>query len=310
MASTPSAFVAGATGTQGGAVARHLRGLGWQVHTISRDPSSAASKALASAGVQVTAGNWDDEAALRSAVAGCSKVFINLYPTLDDRSREGAQARRIIELAHAAGSLDHVVYASTFKDQAPDAPDFVRLTKASKHAIEGDVRVLSEGFGVAWTVIRPGWLMANLLRPKVAMQHGGAEKTGVFKLAFRPDTLLPWTDEVDVAKFTAAAFQDPAKFNSKTITLASEVITVQEAIGALAEAVGGNKIHTKYLNDEEVEEEAKQHMLIGSQVACRRMADGVDMAEVRSWGIPLSSFAEYLQRERDEVVATYVNVPA
>lgn len=44
--------VFGATGRQGGAVARHLLAGGWRVRAVTRDPGSVAARALAEAGVR------------------------------------------------------------------------------------------------------------------------------------------------------------------------------------------------------------------------------------------------------------------
>ena len=56
----PEILVLGATGAQGGAVARHLLAAGWPVRALVRDPSKPAARALAEAGVAVQAGDFDD----------------------------------------------------------------------------------------------------------------------------------------------------------------------------------------------------------------------------------------------------------
>ncbi len=77
---TPVAFVTSATGAQGSALARQLREIGWGVHITSRDLNSAITQELQALGVEVTAGDWDNEEALSSALAGCSHLFLNLMP--------------------------------------------------------------------------------------------------------------------------------------------------------------------------------------------------------------------------------------
>lgn len=55
--STPTVFVCGVTGCQGGALAYHLRKLGWAVRSTTRDLASPEAESLAEAGVQLTLGD-------------------------------------------------------------------------------------------------------------------------------------------------------------------------------------------------------------------------------------------------------------
>lgn len=54
----PTVFVCGATGAQGGHLARRLRAIGWGVHTTVRTPESPAAQSLSSIGVKITPGDW------------------------------------------------------------------------------------------------------------------------------------------------------------------------------------------------------------------------------------------------------------
>src|SRR5512134_1277707 len=68
-------LVTGATGRQGGAVARELLSHGHKVRAMTRRPDSPAAKELANRGAEVRAGDLDDEASLERAVAGAWGVF-------------------------------------------------------------------------------------------------------------------------------------------------------------------------------------------------------------------------------------------
>lgn len=101
--SSPTVFIASATGTQGSAVVRQLRGMGWDVHATTRHLDSAAAKSLQAIGVQFSAGDWDNEETLREQIEGCSKLFLVMFPTLTDLRHEVEQAKHIISIAKAAG---------------------------------------------------------------------------------------------------------------------------------------------------------------------------------------------------------------
>ncbi len=69
MLDTPeSVLVLGATGTQGGAVARGLLAAGYQVRALVRDSSSSRAQALADEGATLVTGDLLDAASLTPRV--------------------------------------------------------------------------------------------------------------------------------------------------------------------------------------------------------------------------------------------------
>jgi len=300
--SPPAVYVSSATGTQGGAIARQLRAIGWEVHATTRDPESTAARALSSIGVHVTRGDWDDRVALRASIAGCQKVFLNLFPDLQNPTRETQQAEAIIAIAKASG-VTQLVYSSVFPSRpgGPADNELIARVRAGKAAIEK--AVLAAGVSSA-TVIQPGFFMANFLLPKGGFYFPGASETGLFTVAFHPDTRLPLVDHEDIAAFVLAAFQDPERFDGKTITLASEVVEFRKAVELIAGATGRD-IRARYLSDEQAQAQIGTNPMLGSQITARRMADLVDMDDVRGWGVPLGTFAAFLEREREAVEETY-----
>lgn len=70
--------VIGVTGAQGSSVAKTFLNLpGWVVRGISRNPSSAASQALSTLGVEIVKGDLDDKASLLPAFEGAHTIFAN-----------------------------------------------------------------------------------------------------------------------------------------------------------------------------------------------------------------------------------------
>ena len=59
--------VNGATGQQGGAVARKLLADGWKVRALTRDVNKPAAQELASIGAELVAGDMEDRAQLYAA---------------------------------------------------------------------------------------------------------------------------------------------------------------------------------------------------------------------------------------------------
>ncbi|ORY71363.1 uncharacterized protein BCR38DRAFT_416570 [Pseudomassariella vexata] len=310
--STPTIFVTGATGAQGGAVARLASKLNWTVHATVRDLDSPSAKSLALLGVELTRGDWDDEAALKKSIAGCDFLFLNLFPDFFDLLHERRQAQGIIRIAKESG-VEHILYSSGFRTRyQPDLParlreqledSLVLETLASKKAIEDDTK--KAGFD-KWTILRPGFFMANLLLPNVRM-YGDFNETGVWAQGLLPSTQLPLIDTEDIARFAIAAFQNPEKFSGKQIPLASEVRTPNELM-ALVTAASGKKVKAKFLSDEEMLRMLGENPFIISHVLMRDMSWNVDIDEVKSLGIPMGTFENYLKREKKAVDETYKNL--
>ncbi|SPQ20245.1 c30aefd4-b8d6-4107-b876-14d3599a4e04 [Thermothielavioides terrestris] len=267
---TPTVFVCGATGAQGGRLARRLRAMGWGVHTTVRTPGSPAAQALSSIGVKITPGDW----------------------------------WRILSIAKAAG-VTQIVYSSGLAHEGSDPESIPSRARASKRTIEQATR--DAGFA-AWTVLRPAYFMTNLVRPNVDVLYPGASATGVFTLAIGPDTTLPLIDPDDIARFAAAAFQHPDRFHGETIDLAAEEVSMADILALLSRAAG-RELRGNYLSDAEIEAQKRVNPFLIGQLDLRDGVRQLDLEKTKSWGVPLGSLAEFLEREKQAVEETYRDVP-
>ncbi len=75
MANQKFILVTGATGQQGGAVARELLANGYRVRAMTRKPDNARMQELAKLGAEAVQGDLDDAASLQRAVQGAWGVF-------------------------------------------------------------------------------------------------------------------------------------------------------------------------------------------------------------------------------------------
>ncbi|KAL4886858.1 hypothetical protein BJY04DRAFT_212829 [Aspergillus karnatakaensis] len=298
-------FICGATGTQGGSIIANLPGTNLKAHAITRDLTTPASQASLAAGVTLFQGNFDDEPSLRTAMAGCTSLFLNLMPSFTDLTLELTQAKRIIAVAKDLG-INHIIYSSGLVRRAEQSPywdpaSFVASVVKNKMAIEEEVR--SAGFK-HYTILRPGSFMSNYLAPFVHRSYAGLAEKGEYTTALLPESVIPLVDPTDIGKFAVAAFLDPARFGGKEVEIASELMVSEDVMEVLSKATGSEKkVH--YMTQEEIDGQAKTNPFVGSQLVARDMAQGVDMDEVRSWGVPLGTFEGFLEREKDRVAETY-----
>ncbi len=315
---SPTVFVTGSTGTLGGAAAHEFLHRGWAVRATVRDDTTPVAVALKAAGAVLVRGDWNDEAALKQTLHGCTAVFLNLMPDFTDFTSERRHGQAILDLARAAG-VTHVVYSSILF--APNMlSDLTRLGFGetpiatgfeNKSVLDAATRAYaanSDGSDPerTYTILRPGWVMANLLEPKVRF-YGDLPQTGVWTTALRPDTVLPLVDERDVAAFAAAAIEDPKRFGGKEIAVVSQVAPVTEVVAQLGRAVGRD-LTLKFVEDEELPGALQTNWLLIGQVLTRDLDKAVDISRVRAWGIPTHSWGEYLEWKKDLLLQTYAGV--
>jgi uncharacterized protein YbjT (DUF2867 family) len=218
-------FVSGATGQQGGAVARHLLKLpGFTVRALTRDSGKAPSKALARAGAELIQGDLADPASYQRALEGAYGVF-SVQPFAEaGPAREVRQGKALADAAKAAG-VQHFVYSSVVSaDQKTGIPHF-----ESKGEIEQHVR----GMDLPFTILRPAFFMQNWHNyTREPILHG------TLPLPLSPQTPLQQISAEDIGAFAALVFQSPSKWLGQTMQLAGDEVTMLRVADLLAGVVG------------------------------------------------------------------------
>ncbi len=305
-----AAFVTGVTGTQGRAVALQLVAQGWKSHAVIRQGhvGTEAASELERAGVKLFPGDWDDEPALSAALAGCSAAFVALTPDYRDLSSEVAYTRRIARLAREAGTVKTVVLSTgvmvTQVDAYADLDQNGLTVQVIRSKLASEEVIRTAGFD-SYTILRPAFFMANFLSPKVQMMADGLLSTGEWRQALSPQTQMAMVDERDIARFAVAAMEDPACFGGHEISLASQYKTPDELMSDLSRAIS-HPLKAVYMTDDEIQAEiAVNPLLIQSSLVIRRLGKFIDLDKVRSYGVPMGTFEDYLVREKDDIKKTF-----
>lgn len=304
--SNPTVFVTGATGSQGGAVARKLRDLSWNVHAIVRSPDSPPSVSLAAAGVSLTEGDWDNDEALRAGLAGCDKLFLCLMPTPEDPDRERRQAVNILRIAREAGvtqvvattSLGVSMYETGDPRFQVDGPgSLLYVLVGAKKGVEQ--AVAEGGFPDGHTFLRPAYFMANFLEPNINNYADITGDEGAWVSVMRHDTRVGLIDHNDIAAYAVAVFKEPARFRDRAVGLVSEFLTPQEMMDQLGTAMG-RSLEARFLTDEEISKLDPISVLTKCDTSMRYLEEVVDLKELEAV-IPLTSFKAFLTREANHV---------
>ena len=225
MTSKRSILVTGATGQQGGAVARALLSRGHRVKALTRKPDSDAARQLVGAGAEVVAGDLADAASIVRAAKDVDTMFLmgNSYEAgLEEETRQGILAA---DAAKAAG-IGHLIYSSVADaDKQTGIPHF-----ESKYLVEQHVRQL----GIPHTISAPVAFMENA----VATWSTGALSQGTLAFAMPPKRVLQLVALADIGAFVAALAERREQVFGKRYDFAGDELSGEEQAKILTKAIG------------------------------------------------------------------------
>ena len=234
--------VTGATGRQGGAVARELLARGHRVRGVTRKPEGPEALALANLGAEIVAGDLDDAKSLEHALAGAWGVFGVQNTWEAGVKREEEQGIRLVEIARRKG-IQHYVYSSVASaHRQTGIPHF-----ENKWRIEERLRAARFH---SYVILRPVFFMENFTSPSFYR----ALQEGKLVLAVSPSTPLQLIAVADIGKYGLWAFEKHAELNGREIDIAGDEKTMTEIARILGEAAG----RTIHFVSQPIEEVRKQ----------------------------------------------------
>lgn len=218
--------VTGATGQQGGAVARKLLADGWKVRALTRDVNKPAAQELASLGAEVVPGNMENRVDLDAAFKGAYGVFSVQNFWLPNVGFEGEirQGKHVADAAKAAG-VQHLVYSSVGAAHRGVGQKHFE----SKWIIEQHIHSLD----IPYTILRPAAFFENFNWERAFILNGTFNAIGL-----RPEKERQLIAVEDIAVFVALAFTNPAEYLGKTIELAGDALTESELAETFVKVIG------------------------------------------------------------------------
>jgi len=219
-------LVTGATGQQGGAVARELLAAGHKVRAMTRKPDGPAAQTLKKLGAEVVGGDLDDPASVTRALNGAWGTFAVQNTWEAGVEKEEEQGKRFADLARKAG-IQHFVYSSVGSaHRNTGIPHF-----DNKWRVEETVRGL--GFP-SHVVLRPVFFMENWISPwfKPAIDQGQ------LAVGIKPDTVLQMIAVADIGKYGRYAFDQHQALNGKALDIAGDGLTMPEVAKLISAAAG------------------------------------------------------------------------
>ena len=229
--------VFGATGAQGGPVARALiaRG-GYRVRGVTRNPDSEKAQALKASGIEVVKANLDDPTSVETAVQGAYGVFLvtdywGIFAKLQDpdKSQEAEVAHgKLVGDACKKAGVKHLVYSGlehVLEIMGKPCPHLDSKARIEKYL---------DDIGVPNTSVRYPFYFDNfatLTRPQ-------KQDDGTFVLTLPVDGPIPAIGVEDGGEAVASVFTSPSEFIGKKIGLSGDKLTITEYVTILSKVTG------------------------------------------------------------------------
>ncbi|XP_069504001.1 nmrA-like family domain-containing protein 1 [Ambystoma mexicanum] len=225
--------VIGATGSQGGSVARALLDDGtFSVRAVTRDPQKASSQDLKKLGAELVKGDIDHIKTLEPAFTGAYGVFIvTNYWEHKSKEKEVMQGKCLADLSKSKG-LHHVVYSGL--------ENVKKLTEGKlevKHFDgKGEVEEYFRATGVPMTSIRLPCYYDNFLtffRPQKAPDGDG------YVLALPiGDAAMDGIGVSDLGPVVVSVLKAPEQYIGKNIGLSTEKLTAEQYAAIMSKCIG------------------------------------------------------------------------
>ncbi len=235
-------LVIGATGNQGGHVARALLDKGWTVRAFTRNADTSKAQALKAHGAHLVTGDMADVPALTQAIKEVTGVF-SVQNFWDLRLKEEVRlGSNVIQAAINAGNQPHIVYSSGLGAEQ----------RQNVAAIDGKA-ILEEKLrhsGLPFTILRPGLFMDDFrgaslpfARPIQKLLDGHRLLVGRLFLAtlravVPKESQIPLTTLSDVGRMATWAFVNPEESQGQVYEVIGSSETAETLCALWTEVTG------------------------------------------------------------------------
>lgn len=226
----PTILVTGATGAQGGSVARHLLEHGrFAVRGITRNPDSPAAQALRQRGAEVVQADLADSPRLREVMKGCYGVYgvTNFWEHFEGEREHGFS---LVDAVAATG-VRHFVFSTL--------PSVSQLTRGELPVPHFDIKAEMEQYArslrLPTTFVHLAYYFDNFL----AWFAPRRVEDGTYRFSFpQGDTPLAGIGAEDVGGVVAVIFEQPEEFLGKTLYLVGDYLLPDEYAATMSRVTG------------------------------------------------------------------------
>ncbi len=312
MADTRVIAVVGATGAQGGGLARAILSdprSDFAVRALTRKPESERAKELAALGAEVVRADLDDPESVAKAFEGCYGAYcVTNFWEHFSADREIAQAQGMAEAARRAG-LEHVIW-STFEDTRRWIPleDERMPTLQERFKVPHfDGKAEADRFfaeSVPTTLLLTSAYWENLIYFGWGPQRGADGRLAItYPMG---DKKLPAIAAEDIGRCALGIFSRGKELVGRTVGVAGEHLTGAEMAAKLTAALGEEVVYNDVSPDEYRAFGFPGADEIGNMFQFKRDCNDAycgarDVGFSRQLNPELQTFEQWLARNKDRI---------
>lgn len=212
--SQPTVLVVGASGAQGGSVARHLlHQRRFKVRALTRDPNSRRARAMRQAGVEVVYGDLDEIDSLRTALIDCQAVF-GVTDYWEHYELEYTQGRQLIE-AIITSRVRHIILST----QPPTSTISHRTLAVPQYDLKAHLEAYVRETALPASFVHIAFYYDNFLHQFLPQQQAD----GNYCISLPQDDIpLAAVATADIGGVIAAMFADPETFIGQTVGIVGD----------------------------------------------------------------------------------------
>ncbi len=249
MADKKIIAIVGATGAQGGGLARAILSdptSDFAVRALTRKPESESAQALAALGAEVVQADIDSIDSITAALQGAyGAFFVTAFWEHFSPETEKKHAKNMAEAAKAAG-VQHAIWSSLedtreFLPVDNDLmPTLMGVYNVPHFDAKGEANAYFSEAGVPTTILNTAFYWDNFIYFGLGPQRN---ENGALVLGLPMDSKrLPGIAAVDIGKAAYGVFKAGPTYINKTVSIAGEHLTGQQMADAMS-AVAGEPVH-------------------------------------------------------------------
>ncbi len=213
-------LVYGASGVQGGAVARLLTSKGITVRTLTRQEKNVAT--LKEQGIEAFVGDLSVLETLHEANSNVDKIFLNM-PIEYDTELMKQQITNAVQAAQQANVQLIVVNSNGFLPEQPTATATLEVKREMIQYVQQS--------GIPTILVKPTLYMENFLIPGLINQ-------GILFYPVPADKPIPWISSEDAAQYHYYALNHPELAGHTLLAPGPEALTGEELGHQFTQALG------------------------------------------------------------------------
>lgn len=245
MAEKKMIAIMGATGAQGGALARAILNdpdSQFAVRALTRNAASDKAKELERLGAEVVAADADDLESLKAAFRGAYGAYcVTFFWDHFSPEKESAQAKNMAQATKEEG-LKHVIW-STLEDtrqwvplEDDRMPKLMGKYKVPHFDAKGEANHLFTDSGVPTTFLLTSFYWDNFIYFGMAPKRGADGKLAI--TLPMGDKRLSGIASEDIGKCAYGIFKGGQKYVGMTVGIAGGHLTGQEMAATMSQALG------------------------------------------------------------------------